>query len=120
MSPHPGDPAPGVGPLDGLLDVLAERVAAKVLERLNGQLHPAPEPDRWLTAAEVATRLQKSIGFVYRHQRQLAAPPGSPAGARMTTGPARRVSQRGGAGHLGIVGAGRRYPTLRRTLCRAH
>jgi len=71
MSPHPGDPAPGVGPLDGLLDVLAERVAAKVLERLNGQLHPAPEPDRWLTAAEVATRLQKSIGFVYRHQRQL-------------------------------------------------
>ena len=71
MSHHPGDGAPGFGPLDGLLDVLADRVAARVIERLNGQLPPAPEPDRWLTAAEVAARLQKSIGFVYRHQRQL-------------------------------------------------
>jgi Helix-turn-helix domain len=32
---------------------------------------PAPEPDRWLTPAAVAARLDVAVRWVYRHAREL-------------------------------------------------
>jgi predicted DNA-binding transcriptional regulator AlpA len=55
--------------LDPILEQLAERVAELVAARLDGQAHPLlpAEPERLLTAQEVADRLQCSPRYVYAH-----------------------------------------------------
>jgi len=60
--------------LDGVLERLADLVADRVLERLNGagddreapRARPDVEADRLLTAPEVAGRLACSMKLVYR------------------------------------------------------
>jgi excisionase family DNA binding protein len=55
--------------LDLLLEQLADLVAERVAARLNGQAHPLgpAEPERLLTAREVAERLKCSPRYVYAH-----------------------------------------------------
>ena len=59
--------------LEGLLDELAERIAAAVVARLepNGGSRPPAEPDHLLTLDEAARRLGVSIGWLRSHARRL-------------------------------------------------
>jgi len=57
--------------LDALLEQLADLIADRVAARLNGKAQPlAPaEPDRLLSAAEVAARIHCSTRLVYARAR---------------------------------------------------
>ncbi len=75
MTQHPGPNAPGAPEpqLDGLLERLAELVAAKVAARLTDRAVPErpPAPDPLLTVDQVAAALGVSRGWVYRHRKEL-------------------------------------------------
>ena len=61
-------------PAGELLDLVAELARLDVLARQrlaqdNGAR--TPEPDRWLTAKELAAMLSISVKWIYAHQREL-------------------------------------------------
>ena len=62
--------------LDGTLDLLLERLADCVAEKLAARLgyRPptvSPAPEVWLTPQEAASWLKVPVGYTYKHQRTL-------------------------------------------------
>ncbi len=95
MSHHPAPPE--LGPLDALVERIANAIAARLVERLNGHATPKPSlPDRWLTPQQAAALLQVPVAYTYRHQRELGGVHVSPRVLRFPESALRRRLARHG------------------------